>query len=366
MKYRRWRKLVACSLDENRVVIHDLKTGEQKVIEMKQPSNCASSQHFIAIKTLKEGLHLYSTDGVLVHIVPDSMDAICVAFHPRKINILAMAYGDGTVRMWDVIKQAYKTSFKQHSDGINRILFGLDGRLFLSSWDDTASIVTLDDQFRLVSSVKLEGHMGAIFDILPLPISNHCVTCSQDGTLKVRDSETGVCLRTLTEHTGLVMLLAMHPNGQYFASGSNDQSVIIWSSKTFEVLRRIAFSSAVHSLVFGERDTLYAGVYDHGVMPCNALTGKVGPVIIPGTGNILGLSLGKSLFCSPRNNPLTHSHSNPTVPALMPWTSSTHALWPLPAQHIVHMAVVVLWKVCKQYPQMYLPYELVEITLRHA
>jgi hypothetical protein len=62
---------------------------------------------------------------------------------------------------------------------------------------------------------------------------------------------------------------------------------------------------------------------------------------------------------------LTHSR-NPTVPALKPWTSSTHALWPLPAQHIVHMAVVVLWKVRNQGRLMQVPYELVEIIVRHV
>jgi hypothetical protein len=65
----------------------------------------------------------------------------------------------------------------------------------------------------------------------------------------------------------------------------------------------------------------------------------------------------------PLNTPHTHTR-NSTVPAPKPWTSSTHALWPLPAQHIVHMAVVVLWKTYIINPQMYLPYELVEIILQ--
>ncbi len=62
---------------------------------------------------------------------------------------------------------------------------------------------------------------------------------------------------------------------------------------------------------------------------------------------------------------LTH-FGNLTVPAPKPWTSSTHALWSLPAQDIVHMAVVVLWKVREQGRLMQVPYELVEIILRHV
>ncbi len=41
-------------------------------------------------------------------------------------------------------------------------------------------------------------------------------------------------------------------------------------------------------------------------------------------------------------------------------------MWPLPAQHTVHMAVVVLWKVRDQGQLMQVPYELVEIILRHV
>ncbi len=71
------------------------------------------------------------------------------------------------------------------------------------------------------------------------------------------------------------------------------------------------------------------------------------------------------LYVVSQSTPLTRIR-NPTVPAPKPWTSSTHALWSLPAQHIVHMAVVVLWKMRDQGRLMQVPYELVEIILRHA
>ncbi len=300
---------MACLHDENRVGIHDTTTGYKLVIEIERPWRCASSQHFVAITALKHGLHLFSTTGVLVHIVPDSTDAFCVAFHPCNTNILAIGYGDGTVRMWDVSTQTYFCEFKEHIIQITNVRFAPDGRLFLSSWDKTASVVALGDQFQIVSSVKLEGHTGWVIDIIPLRSSNQCVTCSGDSTIKVWDCGTGVCLRTLTQHASAVISLAMHVNGQHFASGSFDRSVIIWSSETFEVLRRISLPKMVHSLEFDENDTLYCGVYEHGVMSCNALTGEVGPVVIPATGSIRGLALGESLslYCTKQTTP--HSHS---------------------------------------------------------
>jgi WD40 repeat protein len=212
--YRRGLKLVACLTDENRVLIHDLETGQQKEIEVERPWKCASSQHFIVITTFADGLHLIFINGVLVNMIPDSTDASCVAFHPRKTNILAIGYENGSVRFWDASKKACMSSFKKHSDGISNIRFASDGRLFLSSWDHTASIVTLNDQFQILSSVKLEGHTNWVNDILPLSSLNQCVTCSDD-TIKVWDCQTGACLRTLTEHIDYVTSLTMHPNGHY-------------------------------------------------------------------------------------------------------------------------------------------------------
>jgi WD40 repeat protein len=298
---------VTC-LRGNRTVIHHLETGEQKEIKIKQPLDCAASQHNFAVTTYEDGLHLLSTHGALVYIVPDSTEARSVAFHPHKTNCIAIGYHDGTVRMWNVSTQVYVSFFRQHTRQITRIRFAPDCRLFLSSNDKTPSIVTLDDQFRCVSSVKLKGHTDGITDTLFLTDLNQCVTCSYDRTIKVWDCETGVCLRTLTAHTDAVTSLALYLNGLCFASGSYDETVIIWSCETFEVFRRIRFSSFVQSLICGERDTCYVEVHGHGVISFNYLTGKLAPVIITRTISSCGLSLGKSSFKYSTKHS-THSHS---------------------------------------------------------
>jgi WD40 repeat protein len=287
---------VACLYNENRVVIHDLETGHQRIIQIERPIECATSTNLLAIPTFGDGLRVFTIHGVLVHVVPDSTQAKCVSFHPRNTNILAIGYKDGSVRMWDVSAQAFVSFFKAYPYGIVNLEFAPDGRLFLSSYDFTASIVTLNDQFQHVSSIKLNAHADWVNHILPLAPLNKCVTCSNDQTLKVWDCETGVCLRTLTEHTNVVTDLAMHSSGSYFASGSTDRTVIIWSSETFEVLRRISFPNQIQSIVFGESDTLFAAVYDHSIMSCNALTGEIGPVTIPQTGSCHSLAFGKTLF----------------------------------------------------------------------
>jgi WD40 repeat protein len=214
-----------------------------------------------------------------------------------------------------------------------------------------------------VSRVKLMGHSNRVQDNMPL-FSSDCITCSNDLTMKVWNCETGVCRRTLTEHTSSVNSLALHSSGRSLASGSLDRSVIIWLCETFEILRRIEFPSKIDCIVFNQNDdTLFVGVYSRGVMSCNTLTGEIGPAVIPGLGSISGLALGKISISSII---AFRSHLISPVPSHTPWTPSTYLLWSLAAKDNVHVAVAVLWKTRAQGHRVALPYELVEIVLHHV
>ena len=67
------------------------------------------------------------------------------------------------------------------------------------------------------------------------------------------------------------------------------------------------------------------------------------------------------LYCT-----LAHVLVSTTVPSRKPWTHSTHDQWPLSAQHSVHLAVAVMRKARSQGRHMQVPYELVEIILKHV
>jgi WD40 repeat protein len=287
---------VACLYTENRVVIQDLETGDQKVIKAKLPLKCVASQCIVVVTTCSEGLYLLNHDGDLIHVVPDSTNAICAAFHPHSTDILAIGFKDGSVCIWNVRAHAYTSSLKHHTDRISSIGFTRDCKLLLSSWDKTASIISISNQSTHSYAVKLESHSHWVTDIMPLPSTNQCVTCSLDKTIKVWDSQTGQCIRTLTEHGVPVNSLSCHPSQPSFTSANSDRSATVWSTDTFEGLRRIAFPNWIQSLVCGENHTMYVGVVKCGVMQCDALTGEAGPVVIRGKGQVYGLALGMSRF----------------------------------------------------------------------
>jgi WD40 repeat protein len=261
------------------------------MVEINQPWRIAVSPFYIAILTDEDGLVLASRSGHVIKKLPGCKNCSCAAFYPTNLNMLALGFKNGKVRLWDVQNHRQISEFQGHPSFLTSACFAPDGRLFLSSLQYVALILTLDDTFHVASQVVLKGHQLWVTGIHYVASLNQCITCSVDCSIKAWDCQTGACLRTVNQHSDYIKALALHPSGQHFASGSTDQSVIVWACETFEVLLRINFANPISSLVFGDGDLLYVGVDDQGVMSCNTVTGAIGPVVIPAVGGTTDLVL---------------------------------------------------------------------------
>eukprot|EP00750_Incisomonas_marina_P017291 INCI20202.3.p1 GENE.INCI20202.3~~INCI20202.3.p1 ORF type:complete len:600 (-),score=83.54 INCI20202.3:898-2697(-) len=69
-------------------------------------------------------------------------------------------------------------------------------------------------------------------------------TASFDHAIKLWDSSTGECIRTLTRHSSCVYSVSFSPNGRYLASGSYDSELLVWDVATGTVLLSYVHSSA--------------------------------------------------------------------------------------------------------------------------
>ena len=79
-------------------------------------------------------------------------------------------------------------------------------------------------------------------------------------TVRVWDPATGVCLRILEGHTGVVLGVAFSPGGTLLASGSDDNMVRVWDPAA-GVLRILAgHSSGVNAVTFSPAGALLASV----------------------------------------------------------------------------------------------------------
>jgi WD40 repeat protein len=74
----------------------------------------------------------------------------------------------------------------------------------------------------------LRGHDGMILSIALTPDGRKAVTTSIDCTLRVWDLISGQCLHTLTGHTALIRRVALTTDGQAAISASEDGTLCVW------------------------------------------------------------------------------------------------------------------------------------------
>jgi hypothetical protein len=86
----RGQLLVTTLWDKNRVVLHNLDSGEQSSVQVMLPGHCAVSQFHFAVIALNDGARIYTHNGDLVGTATNSQQASSVAFHLQHAGVLAI------------------------------------------------------------------------------------------------------------------------------------------------------------------------------------------------------------------------------------------------------------------------------------
>ena len=85
---------------------------------------------------------------------------------------------------------------------------------------------------------RMTGHQQLINDVRFSPDTRLIASASFDKSIRLWNIHTGVCIRTVTGHSGSIWLLQLLQNNQ-LASASDDQSFKIWNINTGECLRTL-------------------------------------------------------------------------------------------------------------------------------
>ena len=110
----------------------------------------------------------------------------------------------------------------------------------------------------------MEGHTKAVNSVSFSPDGQYMVSGSEDNTVRLWSVESCELLRTMKGHTSYVTSVAFSPDGGSVVSGSQDKTVRLWSVKSGELLRTIeghtewvssaSFSPDGQSVVSGSND----------------------------------------------------------------------------------------------------------------
>jgi WD40 repeat protein len=76
---------------------------------------------------------------------------------------------------------------------------------------------------------ELQGHSKWIMCVAFSPDGSQLVSGSQDETVRLWSVAGGKLLKVLTEHSHSVKSVAFHPNGKQVASCSSDKTVRVWT-----------------------------------------------------------------------------------------------------------------------------------------
>jgi WD40 domain-containing protein/NACHT domain-containing protein/heterokaryon incompatibility protein (HET) len=78
----------------------------------------------------------------------------------------------------------------------------------------------------------LEGHTSSVSAVAFSPDGSIVASGSNDETIKLWDTRTGTEQATLKGHSGSVRAVAFSPDGSIVASGSNDKTIKLWDTRT--------------------------------------------------------------------------------------------------------------------------------------
>ncbi|KAG2052908.1 WD40 repeat-like protein [Suillus hirtellus] len=122
---------------------------------------------------------------------------------------------------------------------------------------------------------EFEGHHGSVSSVGVLPDQRRMVTGSEDKILRLWDIKRGVILKKMERHSVVILVLVISRDGKVIASGGKNGELIVWDGDTGEPLTGVIKSHTdwIPSLDFSPNDKILAsGSHDETVRLWNTKT----------------------------------------------------------------------------------------------
>lgn len=251
----------AAGLEDGQIQIWDVPTGEML------RSHIAHQQAITALAYSPDGNSIASSSwDASIRLWPELLTTPTVLSHTGSL-VEALIYSpdgkflisgsrDRSLQVWRLSDCTLVQTLAGHEVDLTAIAVSPDGQ-YLASADASGqvNIWLLSTQERLRT---LTGHQGSVSAIAftSIPGNNHAekpsllITASWDMTVQVRYPNTGGIRHTLRGHALPVSAIALHPNGIVLATGSPDQTVMLWDLVAGERQAVLECDAAVEALTF--------------------------------------------------------------------------------------------------------------------
>ena len=256
---------------------------------------------------ITRGMSVTSSDGNVSNtkhlktLVGHRYTVHSVAFSPDG-KTLASGSEDNTIILWDTTTGEHTRTLASptgpfveptdtlvgHTDTVYSVAFSPDGRTLASGSEDSTVILwdtTTGEHIKTLArptgpfvgpTAPLAGHTDTVYSVAFSPDGQVLASGSADNTIILWDAATGQYKQTLTGHKRAVYSIAFSPDGQVLASGSWDKTIILWDTTTWKYIHILTgHEKVVYSVAFSpDRKILASGSADKAIILWDATIGR--------------------------------------------------------------------------------------------
>ncbi|AFY80064.1 serine/threonine-protein kinase [Oscillatoria acuminata] len=160
-----------------------------------------------------------------------SQDVRSVAVSPDGMAIASGSF-DGTIKIWNLETGTLIRTLTDHSDAgemVSSVAIAPNGTLLVSSSNGYGGTIKI---WNLATGELLYTIAGASFGISSIaisPDSQLLASGSEEGNIQLWNLDSGDFIGTFSGHLGTVFSVVFSPDGQTLASASQDGSIKLWT-----------------------------------------------------------------------------------------------------------------------------------------
>ena len=202
--------------------------------------------------------------GVVTRLTGHTGGATSVAWSPDQRWLVSGAT-DGCVRLYPVATWGPPEIVSPEGSGfqVRTVAFSPDGRL-LAANGANGTMRIWDLATKKVST--LVGHKEVVWGARWSHDGKWLVTVSEDRMVRVWRSPEWVLEKTLGPQPGSVMAVAWSPDSREFATAESDKKVRIWSVGTWAARELVGHEEAVSAVAWSSNGVLASGSWDDTVL----------------------------------------------------------------------------------------------------
>jgi len=172
--------------------------------------------------------------GKLEHAIENHADWVFGVAFSQDNQFLITASRDKTAKVWDLQAKESVLTFSEHQSPVFWVGISSDGKTGFSAGEDgnIRQWQATDASKQIGKQVRSMGVGKAVFKAAYHPDQKSPLLAAggADATVRLFNATTGAAGKTLTGNTDWIFAIAISPEGQLVASGTNNGEVRIWKT----------------------------------------------------------------------------------------------------------------------------------------